>query len=98
MPAAAVALVLVSAALHAGWNALLKRDADPRDASLAVVIIAAAAALVLAPLFPGRAFPAPAGVAWSVAAGAFETAYFWTLARALADRKSTRLNSSHVRI
>lgn len=84
MPAAAVALVLLSAALHAGWNALLKRDADPRDAALAVVAVAAAAALLAAPLFPGRAFPAPSGAAWSAAAGAFETAYFWTLARALA--------------
>ncbi|MBI5069296.1 MAG: permease [Deltaproteobacteria bacterium] len=78
------AQLLLSALLHASWNALLKRERDPRWAVTGVVaaglLFAAAAAL----LFPGAGFPTRAGLAWTVAAGLFEGLYFLTLAGALA--------------
>lgn len=82
MPAGTLAL-LASALLHAGWNALLKRERDPDAAVLGVLVVAAATATLAAVALPGPAFPAPGGVGWSVAAGLFEGAYFVTLAAAL---------------
>src|SRR5439155_4343410 len=82
-PVTTLALVLASAFLHAAWNAVLKQDAAPRAAAVAVLAVAVAASVVSAPLFPGTAFPAAAGLAWTVGAGAFEAAYFFTLALAL---------------
>jgi drug/metabolite transporter (DMT)-like permease len=81
-----LALVLLSAFLHAAWNALLKREADKQIAGLAVLALAtatagAAASLVATattgPLLDRRA------LLWSVAAGALEGGYFVTLVLAL---------------
>ncbi len=77
-----VALVLASALLHAGWNALLKRTRDPEIAAVAMMgmsaAFAVASALVLrAPMPPSRAF------AWTVASGLLEAGYVVTLSRAL---------------
>lgn len=83
MAAATLSLVLASALLHALWNAVLKADASPRAAAVAVELVAAAAMAAAVPFFPGPAFPSPAGLGWSIAAGVLEAAYFWTLALAL---------------
>jgi len=83
MPAVTLALVLASAFLHALWNAAVKNDADPRAAAVAILAVAALASVVAVPFFPGRAFVGGEGIAWSIAAGLFEAAYFWTLALAL---------------
>ena len=76
-----VSLVLLSALLHAAWNALLKREKNPRLAAVPVVAIAAllSTALAVATWTPmsSRAWIA------SLSAGAFEGAYFYTLGRAL---------------
>jgi drug/metabolite transporter (DMT)-like permease len=82
-----VVLVLVSAFLHALWNALLKRQPDKQVGGLAVLGLATAtaavAALVIA-LATGQApFTTPAGLGLSVAAGVFEGGYFATLILAL---------------
>lgn len=78
-----IALVLASALLHAVWNALLKREADPEIAGVVILGVAALASALLSQLAPGRAFPAPAGLAWSLAAGVCEGGYFATLAYGL---------------
>lgn len=85
MPALSYAtalLVLASAALHAVWNAMLKRTRDPEDAVTAVLLVSAAAsavtALVLAPSAPPRS-----SIGWCVVSGLLEAFYFVTLARAL---------------
>jgi drug/metabolite transporter (DMT)-like permease len=75
--------LLASALLHAGWNALLKRERDPEAAVLGVLSVALVAAVAAALAWPGPAFPEPASLAWSVAAGLCEGAYFVTLAAAL---------------
>jgi drug/metabolite transporter (DMT)-like permease len=82
-----VLLVLVSAFLHALWNALLKRQPDKQVAGLAVIALAtgtaAAAALVVAALGGEAPFATPAGLGYSLAAGVFEGGYFASLILAL---------------
>lgn len=82
MPAGTMAL-LASALLHAGWNALLKRERAPETAVLGVQSVALATAALAAAVIPGPALPGPASLAWSAGAGLFEGAYFVTLAAAL---------------
>ena len=79
----ATLLVIASAALHAAWNALLKRHPSPRLAGALILIIASLAASVPAVLAPEVAFPSRASFVWTLAAGLGEAAYFVTLARAL---------------
>jgi uncharacterized membrane protein len=81
-----VALVLVSAFLHAAWNALLRLERDKDRALVAAVGAATALALAVAGLrwALGEApFAGAAAVGWSLAAGVLEVAYFASLARAL---------------
>src|SRR5215212_5083413 len=81
-----VALVLVSAFLHAAWNALLRLEQDKDRALVAAVGAAAALALAVAGVrwAAGEApFPGAAAVGWALAAGLLEVAYFISLARAL---------------
>lgn len=81
-----IALVLLSALLHASWNALLRLETD-KDRSL-VVAIAAAALLagIVAVVRLGLgepAFPTHASLGWTLLAGGLEWIYFWSLAIAL---------------
>jgi uncharacterized membrane protein len=78
-------LVLASALLHAAWNAILKRERDPRLAVVPVCGVAAVLGTVALLVTPGVAFPTRAAWACSLLAGAFEGAYFFTLGRALAS-------------
>jgi len=80
----AAVLVLVSALLHAIWNALIKREKDARGAGLAVLAVATISASVLAPFAHQVAFPTAAGLRWAVGAGLCEGAYFTALGLALA--------------
>src|SRR5262249_26030835 len=82
--AVATALVLLSALLHAAWNAVLKREEDPAAGAATILAISVACATAWALLWPGVAFPNCAAIAWTVAAGACEAAYFVALARSLA--------------
>ncbi len=82
MALTALVLVLTSALLHAGWNALLKRSRAPELAVLGMIAVGAASAVALAlalrsPLPPARS------ALWSVTAGVLEAGYLMTLARAL---------------
>jgi drug/metabolite transporter (DMT)-like permease len=79
-----VALVLASALVHAGWNALLKRNREPETAAVAMmttcmVFTNAIALAVGSPIPPGRA------LAWSVGSGLFEAGYLVALARAMSS-------------
>lgn len=76
-------LVLGSAALHAAWNALLKREPDPELSVPGVLAAAALVGVLVAPFAPGVAFPSAASLGWALCAGALEAAYLLTLARAL---------------
>jgi drug/metabolite transporter (DMT)-like permease len=76
--------LLASAFLHAGWNALLKRERDPEVASLGVLAGAVGFAVALALALPGAGFPTRAALLWAVGAGLFEAVYFVTLGAALA--------------
>ena len=78
-------LVLLSAFLHAGWNALLKGAARPEAAARSIMVGSCLLALGTALALPSGAwFPRTAGLGWAAVAGLFEGAYFLALARALA--------------
>ncbi len=80
------ALTLVSALLHASWNALLRREPD-KDRGLTAAIIAAAVVACAVALvrwaLGAQPFTTPASILYTVLAGLFEAIYFSTLARAL---------------
>jgi drug/metabolite transporter (DMT)-like permease len=81
-----IALVLVSAFLHAAWNALLRLEQDKDRALVAAVGTATAIAAAVAGVrwALGEApFLAAEAVGWSLVAGVLEVAYFASLARAL---------------
>ncbi|HEY3998353.1 MAG TPA: DMT family transporter [Candidatus Xenobia bacterium] len=79
-----LALLLVGSALtHAVWNALLKRQPSPQQATVGVTVYSGLAALLMggSALWSGN-IPAPAWH-WGLGAGCMETAYFFTLGVAL---------------
>jgi uncharacterized membrane protein/multidrug transporter EmrE-like cation transporter len=81
-----IALVLVSALLHAAWNALLRLEQDKDRALVAAIGTATAIAAAVAGVrwALGEApFTAAAALGWSLVAGVLEVAYFMSLARAL---------------
>jgi drug/metabolite transporter (DMT)-like permease len=81
-----VALVLLSAFLHALWNAMLRLE-ERKERSLVVAVGVAtvfAAAVAGARWQRGEVpFASPGGFGFSLLAGAFEAIYFVTLARAM---------------
>ena len=82
-----IALVLISAFLHAAWNALLKREVD-KDRTLIVAVgvgalLAIAVATVRAVGGGEVPFPTLPAFGWAIVAGGFEQVYFLGLARAL---------------
>jgi len=81
-----IALVLLSALLHATWNALLRLERDKDRAVVAAIIIASLFASLIAGVRCGLgavAFATLRGLAFTIAAGLFEGIYFATLARAM---------------
>ena len=82
MTTAALALVLGSAFLHAAWNALLKRERNLREATLALQALTAVAGVVLALAGPRTSLGGWRVMAWGCAAGVCEAGYFLTLAAA----------------
>lgn len=80
------ALIVLSAVLHAGWNAMLRREGDKDRAVVVAVAIGAAIAVVAAGVrwLAGTApFASAAALGWTVVAGLVEAAYFAALGRAL---------------
>jgi drug/metabolite transporter (DMT)-like permease len=84
MSPAALALLLLAAALHAGWNLVLKRAAEPH--AVTWWALAAGSAVAVPVYFLGPPLPA-AAVPFAVASAAAEALYFVLLASAyrLAD-------------
>jgi len=81
-----IALVLVSAFLHALWNAMLRLETDKARSLVAAIVIATAIAVAIAGIRWGLGaapFASLAGAGATVLAGALEAAYFATLARAM---------------
>ena len=87
MPPLAIALVLVAATLHAGWNVLLKQSGDTLGTA---VRLQALGTVVLVPigvaswLASGRPAIDPAGVWLALGSGVIEALYFICLAGAYA--------------
>ena len=71
------ALILLSAALHATWNALIKRASDKLLMTVAVTMSAGVAGLLGLPFFSA---PAPDSWAFIVASGGASVAYFLMVA------------------
>src|SRR5215468_7799250 len=81
-----VALVLLSAFLHALWNALLRLEDDKDRALLVAVVVAALFAVAVAGVrweLGAAPFASLAGVGFTLLAGMLEAAYFATLAKAM---------------
>ena len=81
-----VALVVFSAFLHAGWNALLRVEPDKDRGLVAAISVAAAFACVIAGLRWGLGdlpFESWASLGYTAIAGVFEAIYFATLAIAM---------------
>lgn len=76
-------LVIASAALHAGWNALLRHRGEARANTVAVSGALTLVSTVVMLATPQPWFPDSAGFWWSVAAGVLEAGYFVTLGLAL---------------
>ncbi|MBC7976061.1 MAG: permease, partial [Myxococcales bacterium] len=85
-----LALVLLSALLHATWNALLRLERD-KDRSLVIAIIVATLfATVIATVRWGLGavpFATLGGLGFTILAGVFEAMYFVTLAKAMSRGK-----------
>jgi drug/metabolite transporter (DMT)-like permease len=81
----ATLLVLSSAVLHAAWNAVLRKQREPRVAGVLILGVAALCAGVAAALVSRTAFPSREALGWTLASGLGEAAYFATLARALQE-------------
>jgi drug/metabolite transporter (DMT)-like permease len=84
---AIVALVVLSAFLHALWNALLRVEPDKDRGLIAAVSVATLLALIVAgarwAVEATPPFQNAEAVAWALAAGVLEWLYFASLARAL---------------
>jgi uncharacterized membrane protein len=81
-----IALVLLSAFLHAAWNAMLRLEQDKDRALVAAVGAASALALAVAGVrwaLGDAPFAGAPALGWALAAGVLEVAYFMSLARAL---------------
>jgi uncharacterized membrane protein len=81
-----VALVLLSAFLHALWNALLRLEDDKDRTLMAAVVVATLFAAVVAGVrweLGAVPFASLAGVGFTVLAGVMEASYFATLAKAM---------------
>ena len=81
-----VALVLVSAFLHALWNALLRIEPDKDRGLIGAIACASVFACVIAGVrwaLGEVPFATTESLLWTLLAGAFEAVYFATLARAL---------------
>lgn len=82
-----VVLVVLSAFLHAAWNALLRLEGDKDRGLVAAVGAATVLALAVAGIrwgFGDVPFASGAAVGWALVAGVLEVSYFTSLARALA--------------
>jgi drug/metabolite transporter (DMT)-like permease len=85
MPTLAIALVLVAAVLHAGWNVLLKTSGDPLRTAVRLQAIGTAVLVpvaVVAWIAHGRPPLEPAGVALAFGSGILEAVYFLFLSAA----------------
>jgi uncharacterized membrane protein len=81
-----IALVLLSALLHATWNALLRVEADKDRVLVAAVCAATLLATIVATLrwqLGDVPFANEESLGWTLAAGVFEWLYFASLAKAL---------------
>ena len=81
-----VVLVLVSAFLHAGWNALLRVEPDKDRGLVGAILVASlfAGAIACARWVAGAVpFATTSALGWTLAAGVAEAIYFTTLVRAL---------------
>ncbi len=81
-----IAFVLISAFLHALWNAMLRVETDKARSLVAAIVIATVIAVAIAAIRWGLGaapFASLAGAGATVLAGALEAAYFATLARAM---------------
>jgi len=75
-------LVLLSALLHALWNAILKKQSRPDHAAVPVAALAALVAALAVPFGTSPAFPHTSSLLWGIGAGVCEGAYFTTLGTA----------------
>ncbi len=79
MSLAVFALLLAAAALHAGWNALVRRDSDRDAATMSVAAGGVIVGIALVPFLPPIA---PAAVPYVLGSSFIHLAYYTLIARA----------------
>jgi drug/metabolite transporter (DMT)-like permease len=79
------ALLVLSALLHASWNALVRRAQDKETAPLTMVAVCWLVSSAWWVLVARDASPSLASIGWAVAAGVAEGGYVLSLGRALRD-------------
>lgn len=84
LPAATIIAVLVSAILHAGWNAIIKKSGDAEAAAIVIVAGGCTVSALLAVLVGPAELPV-ASLPWVALTGVVEGAYFVTLSRTVAQ-------------
>ncbi|MBA3539184.1 MAG: EamA family transporter [Deltaproteobacteria bacterium] len=81
-----IALILVSALLHASWNALLRLEPDKDRGLVGAVLVGSMLAAVIAIVrwaLGEVPFGTVEALVWTIVAGGFEAVYFVSLARAM---------------
>ena len=76
-------LVLLSAFLHAFWNALLKKAVNLEAAAIGILVVSLVSTGAAALFQRGPSFPDAQALLWGLGGGVFEGLYFLTLAQAL---------------
>ena len=72
-------IVLLGAAFHAGWNAILK---DGSDKALSTVLIVGSGAAIALTVLPWLGLPDPASWPYALASGLIQIVYYWLMAQA----------------
>ncbi len=72
-------IILGAAVLHAGWNALVRRDSDRDASAIAVAAGGTVVGLVLVPFVPAMA---PAAIPYAIGSGCIHVVYYALVARA----------------
>lgn len=82
----AATLLIISAFLHALWNALAKADNKTDDNIKVILTVATLLGLVPLPFIPDPLFSGSESLMWTAGAGVFETLYLYALAAALHEK------------
>ena len=80
-------LILISAILHALWNALAKKNAQPQVALTGILILCSLFSFAFIPFTGPHILPSNHALLWGIGSGLFEAGYLISLAITLQNSK-----------